>query len=95
MIKIEVTKEKIIISGHAGYSYVGKDIICSAVSSIVITTINGILRLEDTIKYEIEENKTTIEIIKETNINKTLITNMLEELNELASDYPKNIKFIK
>ena len=51
MIKVSVLKEnrkykKITILGHAMYDDYGKDIVCSACSSIVITTVNGILALK-------------------------------------------------
>ena len=40
MISVKVLKNKIEIKGHALYDDYGKDIVCSAVSSIVTTTIN-------------------------------------------------------
>ena len=51
MINITVVtyNQKIITieaTGHSGYEEAGKDIVCSAVSSIVITTINGRLSLD-------------------------------------------------
>ena len=47
MIKIQVEKEneqyrKVVIEGHAMYDDYGKDIVCSGVSAIVITTVNGL-----------------------------------------------------
>ena len=50
MITINIEKnnkkfKKISILGHAMYADRGKDIVCSSVSSIVITTVNGILSL--------------------------------------------------
>ena len=47
MIKVLVKKDKIEITGHSDYDTIGKDIVCSAVSSIVITTVNGIHRLSE------------------------------------------------
>ena len=51
MIKVNIVKEnskykKITILGHAMYDDYGKDIVCSACSSIVTTTVNGILALD-------------------------------------------------
>ena len=43
MILVSKKGSNISISGHALYNDFGKDIVCSAVSSIVITTVNGIL----------------------------------------------------
>ena len=53
MILVERNKNSILITGHALYADYGKDIVCSAVSSIVITTINGIISIDNNaIKYE-------------------------------------------
>ena len=51
MIKVKVLKEndfykEIIITGHANYDSYGKDIVCSSVSSIVVTTVNAIISLD-------------------------------------------------
>jgi GT2 family glycosyltransferase len=54
MIKIHITEETIKISGHANYANYGHDIVCSAVSSIVTTSINGILAFKETIIVEEE-----------------------------------------
>ena len=35
------------ISGHAGYAEQGEDIVCAAVSALVITTVNSIERFTD------------------------------------------------
>ena len=42
MIKVEVTKDNISIHGHAMYDDYGKDIVCAAVSSIVMTSVESI-----------------------------------------------------
>lgn len=97
MIKVLVKNnnkqiEEIVISGHALYDTLGKDIVCAAVSSIAITTVNAILSLEDTISYKEDEGLLKINIIKDTEINKKLLDNLLRMLNELSSQYPKNIE---
>ena len=53
MVTVLVNKnnEEIKLLGHAGFNIKGKDIVCSAISSIVITTVNGILMFDkDNIK---------------------------------------------
>ena len=93
MIKIKVTEKNISILGHANYDDYGKDIICAAVSSIVICSIEAISQF-DINAVEIKQTKDKLEII----INKTddttqkLITNMLNCLKELEKKYPKNIE---
>lgn len=47
MIQVQTIKEnghykKFMISGHAGYADEGEDIVCAAVSALVINTINSI-----------------------------------------------------
>ena len=92
MIKV-VKKENIIeIIGHSNYDTLGKDIVCSAVSSIVTTTINGIISIDEkAISYEYKNDTMLIEIIKKDEITIKLINNMIDLLKSLAKDYPKNI----
>lgn len=92
MIKVFVSKEKIELHGHSGYDIVGKDIVCSAVSSIVTTTINGILSINsDALKYSYKNDVMTIEIINRDKVTDKLINNMIDLLKDLSKDYPKNI----
>ena len=95
MIKVEYNNKKITISGHAGFADYGKDIVCASVSSIIYTTVNGLLNIDsESIKFT--DNKIiTIEILKNDNITNTLINNMLDLLKELEEQYPKNIKISK
>ncbi len=93
MIKVSIKKDKIIISGHALYDNPGKDIVCSSASSIVITTINGILSIDkDALNYKLNEDGLEIEILKRDDVTLKLIDNMKELLIKLSFDYPKNIQ---
>lgn len=97
MIKVNVLVDKYIkeisIIGHANYSEYGKDIVCSATSSIVITTVNAIISFNESyITYEELPNKFIIKINEYNDIVSKLITNMLNLLKELENDYPKYIK---
>ena len=41
------------VNGHAGYAKKGKDLVCAAVSTLVINTVNSLETISDTdIKYE-------------------------------------------
>ena len=92
MIKVLKEKDKIEIIGHSGYDTLGKDIVCSAVSSIVTTTINGIISIDEkAISYKYENDKMTISNIKKDEITNKLLNNMIDLLISLAKDYPKNI----
>ena len=97
MIKISIKKDnnfikEIIINGHANYEVYGKDIVCAAVSSIATTTINDILALDDqAINYVSKEGNMTITNNDNELANK-LLEVMINSFEELANDYPKNIK---
>lgn len=98
MIKVLIEKEnshykKISILGHAMYADYGKDIVCSAASSIATTTINGILSLnEGSLSYEVSKEGLVINISDIGNTTQTLIKNMINLLKELEENYPTNIQ---
>ena len=97
MIKITIQKEKeqikrVLIHGHAMYDTYGKDIVCAAVSSILTTTVNAILRFdENAISYD-DEKDFCLEVQKQDTITLKLLDNMIDLWKELESEYPKNIK---
>ena len=95
MIKVEVTKKNISIIGHANFDEYGKDIVCAAASSIVITSIEALASF-DISSIDVLESKDKLEITinKNDDITNKLIANMLNCLNELVKKYPKNIKII-
>lgn len=96
MIKVEVKKNKIEIKGHSGYDDYGKDILCASVSSIVITTINALIDIDpESILYEDSNDKMIIEVLKDDEITKKLINNMICLLEELQNDYKDYIKIIR
>lgn len=98
MIKIKVEYDnnfisKIVITGHANYDDYGKDIVCAAVSASVLTTVNGIIALDNSI-LEVDNvlDKMTIKILKNEKISQVLLNSMLSNLKSLVVEYPKNIK---
>lgn len=97
MIKINIKKKdnvvyEIVIKGHANYDEAGKDIVCAAVSSMAITTVNGILAFEDSIDYEEKSGLLKIRTLKGTEVNDKLLNNLISLLEELKLQYPKNIE---
>ena len=96
MIKVYVSKNNIVITGHAEFNDYGKDIVCASASSIVITSINACLNIDaKSVVYKNELDKLTIDIKSDNNVILKILDNMLNMLNELAKDYPKNVKIIK
>ncbi len=98
MIRIETNKKndiytKITFKGHANYDKYGKDIICAAVSSTMLCTVNAIYLInENSINTIEEDNKFTIEVIEDNEITNKLLENMYNCLKSLEQEYPKNIK---
>ena len=96
MIKVNISKkeqeiEQIQVSGHAGYAEYGHDIVCSAVSSIITTSVNGILSFKETIHVVDDAKVLTITVLEHDNITDTLLENMLNVLKEIEKQYKKNI----
>ncbi len=98
MIKVVLSAKnkelrKINILGHADYNFNGNDIVCSSVSSIMTTTVNGILRFNNKyISYQEKKDDFEIVINEHNEIVDNLIENMIDLFKELERDYPKNIK---
>ena len=97
MIKVIIKESDSInnieISGHSGYKEIGSDIVCASVSSICITTVNGILNIDDkAIKYKEDEGYLFIEIVKHGDTIDKLIYNLIDLLEELKKQYKKHIE---
>ena len=97
MIKVNVKRNdnnvyELVIKGHAGYDVHGKDIVCAAVSSMAITTINNIIALDDSIDYEENSGLLIIRVKRDTEVNNKLLDNLVRMLTELKEQYPKNIE---
>ena len=100
MIRIEIeNKEKpesIVVEGHAGYGVSGTDIVCASVSSILITTINAMLRVdENSIRYVQKEAYVKLEIVTHSDMIDLLMENMISLLEELEQDYQKYVRINK
>ena len=97
MIKVNVKRNdnkvyELVIKGHAGYDVYGKDIVCAAVSSMAITTVNNIIALDDSIDYEENSGLLIIRVKRDTEVNNKLLDNLVRMLTELKEQYPKNIE---
>lgn len=101
MIKIKIefnnnSLKKINISGHANYDDYGKDIVCASCSSILVTTINAIIEIDESaINYIDNGSNVSINVLKNNDIVNKLLNNMLNLFEELTNNYKENIKIIK
>ena len=100
MVRIQIeNKEKpesIVVEGHAGYGVAGTDIVCASVSSILITTINAMLRVDEkSIRYIQKEAYVKLEILTHSDMIDLLMENMIVLLEELEHDYKKYVRIDK
>ena len=95
MINIEIIKNKTIkVKGHANYAEYGADIVCASVSTAVYMSINQIEVFDKTncIEYSVNEGNAYIEVVREDEIVKKVISNLIFTLRDLELQYPKYIK---
>lgn len=97
MIKVKVKEtdciNEIEIKGHANYSKYGSDIVCASVSSMCITTVNAIIKIdENAIDYKESDGYLLIKINKHSDIVDKLINNLIDLLTELEKQYKKYIE---
>lgn len=96
MVSVSFKKEnnrivEVEIKGHANYSDKGKDIVCAAVSSIAIYSINLMEKLGYIITNKVEDG-----YIKMTNnLNCDIVDKILEQMEtefiNISEEYPKHI----
>ncbi len=94
MIKVLVENNNhIVVKGHAGYGVKGTDIVCASVSSIVITSLNLIIKMdEEAINVTQSEGFVEVMINKHDKNIDMIIDNMISMLEELEKQYKENIK---
>ncbi len=88
---------KFRVSGHSGYAESGSDIVCAAVSSMVMLTVNTIT--EDfgvPAAVNVEEEDAVIELLLKTEDERAhaLIAGLEREISSLANDFPDNVRLI-
>lgn len=98
MIKVKLNNDgnyikEITIMGHANYDIYGKDIVCASVSATVLTTVNGIMAIDDSIiLVSFLKDKVNINVKRNDNVSQILLNNMISCLKEIEKEYPKNMK---
>ena len=81
------------VSGHSGYDYEGRDIVCASVSSAVMMTCNAMTEIFK-VDAEIAADGNVISAkVGKSNDGRKLIEALKLHLEALAEDYPENITF--
>ena len=104
MINVTVTKDnkdiKIIeVKGHSGYDELGKDIVCSSVSTALILTINLLEKLNFKFSYESDDKipYMSLNIDGENSeddlkLIQTILGNLVDNLSQVEKQYKKYLK---
>jgi len=99
MIKVNTYKKdslytKITFSGHAMFAERGKDIVCSAVSSSFILTVNLLNKLNSNMNLITDESipMMKVTINNYTDIEETILDNLIDCLKDVSKQYPKYLK---
>jgi|SRR5690554_2915423 len=94
IIKSNDNLQTIEVSGHAEFDESGKDIVCAAVSTAIIMTVNALelLDLKLKTKFWIEEGYFKIEVLEENDIINKTLKNLEYTLTDLEQQYPNYIK---
>ncbi len=100
MIDITVEKSgksytRLTLDGHADFASYGNDIVCAAVSMLVINTINSIERFtDDAMQLDTDEENGFIDCAFPQGLShdgSLLMDSAVMGLNALADQYPDNI----
>ena len=102
MITIKVRKkdgsyEEFISKGHAGYAEAGQDIVCAAVSALIITTVNSLEKFTDD-KFDVQEKDGFVSIHFRNNLSERamlLMDSLLLGLTEIAGSYNNRYLTVK
>ena len=98
MIKIKYSLTpnfKLEVKGHAKYDDYGKDIVCSAVSAVIVGGINA---FEDNEKMKITVKEGLIRVISETTLSEKdeiVFYTMITQMNSIIEEYKEFVKIIK
>ena len=102
MITIKVRKKngsyvEFISKGHAGYAEAGQDIVCAAVSALIITTVNSLEKFTDD-KFDVQEKDgfVSFSFVKPVTKEGTLLMDSLVlGLTEIENSYSKRYLKVK
>ena len=93
MIAVSVRKDKIIVSGHAGYAEAGKDIVCAGVTALTMSLVKSINDLtEDKIEYEISPGRVDIHCGNLSEAGMLLVDSFFIGICLIAEKYPDHVR---
>lgn len=95
MIVVDVRKDGITVSGHAGYAESGKDIVCAGATALVQGLIKSIEDLtSDEIQYDITPGRADIHYGNLSEEGKLLADSFFLGICLIVDEFPEHIKFV-
>lgn len=95
MIDITVRKDRLTVSGHAGYAAGGEDIICAAVTALSVTLVKSIEDLtDDKIEYDVQPGWVDIKYRDLSEKAKALVDSFFIGICLVADEFPECIRIL-
>lgn len=95
MIAVSARKNKITVSGHAGYAAAGKDIVCAGVTALTMSLVKSLNDLtEDNIDYEMSPGKVDVHYGDLSEAGKLLVDSFFIGICLIANEYPDNVRVV-
>lgn len=93
MIAVSVRKDKITVSGHAGYAEAGKDIVCAGVTALTMSLVKSLNDLtDDKIEYEISPGRVDIHCGNLAEAGKLLVDSFFIGICLIADEFPDYVR---
>jgi len=95
LIVVDVRKDGITVSGHAGYAEAGKDIVCAGVTALVQGLVRSVESLtSDQIQYDITPGRADIYFKDLSEAGKLLVDSFFLGICLIADEFPEHINLI-
>ena len=81
------------VKGHSGYDELGKDIVCSSVSTAMYMTVNLLEKMKENISFNADDKIPKMILnVNKTNSSQIVFENLLETLRGIEQQYPQYLK---
>lgn len=95
MILVKFYKNGFIVEGHSGYSTEGTDIVCAAVSGIVLGSLNW-FKKDSVIDFKKVDEPPCIKLLlRQTNENALALSLLFEQLKSIETSYDEYVSIDK
>jgi uncharacterized protein YsxB (DUF464 family) len=83
---------ELVVDGHADFAKYGEDIVCSAVSAVVVGGFNA-LKNSDDYKLTSQDGYASLKLLGVSNEHdKVVVKTILRQLETIADSYPRNVE---